>query len=115
VPHGLDRGVELLQRGDDDDFHVRVVFLDDLENLEAADAGQADVEHHQVDVLFLHDLQRSFARSRLQYTEVAPQDGRQRIAHSFVIVDYQNGFAALGHWRRSITRLLDTSEFPSIT
>ena len=52
------------ERRDDDDFDVRVVLLDDLEDLEAADAGQADVEHHQVDVLLLHHLQRGFARAR---------------------------------------------------
>ena len=49
---------------DDDDLDVRVVLLDDLQDLEAADAGQAGVEQHQVDVFLLHHLEGAFAGAR---------------------------------------------------
>ena len=97
VTHRLDGGVELLQDGDDDHLDVGVVLLDDLEDLEAADAGEPDVEQHEVDVLFLHDLQRGFAGRGLQQPVVAPEDGRQRVAHAFIVIDDEDGFAAFRH------------------
>jgi hypothetical protein len=98
LPHRLDRDVELLDDRDHDDLDRRVVLLGDLQDLEAADAGQADVEHHQVDVLLLHHLKRGFARS----LPAAPGNrGRstagQRIAHPLVIVDDEDGLAAVRH------------------
>ena len=62
VAHRLDRRVELLDHRDDDHLDVGIVLLGDLQHLEAADAGQADVEQHQVDVLLLHHLQRRLRR-----------------------------------------------------
>ena len=62
--------------------------------------GQADVEHHEIDILFFHDLQRSLARGGLQQTEITSEDGRQRIAHAFVVIDNEDGLPALRHRRR---------------
>ena len=76
VPHRLDRGVELLRARDDDHLDVRIVLRGDLQDLEAADAGQVDVEQHQVDVLLLHHLQRGLARGGAQHAVVAPQASR---------------------------------------
>ena len=87
VAHRLDRGVELLGLRDDDDLDVRIVLLGDLQDLEAADAGQVDVEEHQVHVFLLHHLQRGFARGGAQHAVVAAQDGGQRLAHLVVAVD----------------------------
>ena len=100
VAHRLDGGVEILVGGDDDDLDVRVVLLDDLQDLEAADARQADIEHHQVDVLFFHDLQRGLAGGGFQNAEVAPEKRQQRFAHPFVIINDEDGLAALWHRRR---------------
>ena len=97
VAHRLDRRVELLQRRDDDDFDVGVVLLDDLEDFEAADARQADVEQHQVDVLLLHHLEGRFAGGGAQHAVVALEHRRQRLAHPLVVVDDEDGFPAFGH------------------
>ena len=64
VLHRLHGGLDLVDRRDHDDFDEAVVFLDDAEDLEAADAGQADVEQHQVDVLAVEDGQRRLAARR---------------------------------------------------
>ena len=100
MAHRLDGDVELLERRNDDDFDVGVVFLDDLQHVESADSRQADVEHHEIHVFFFHDLQRSFARCGLQQAEITPEDGRQRIAHAFVVIDNEDGLPALRHRRR---------------
>ena len=105
VAHRLDRRLELLHHRDDDDLDVGVVLADDLQDLEAADARQADVEQHQVDVLLLHHLERGFAGRGPQHAVVAPQDRRQRLAHSLVVVDDEHGLAAFGHAAASIDRL----------
>ena len=87
--------VELLDLGDDDHLDVRVVLLDDLEDLEAADAGQVRVEDHQVDVLLLHHLERAFAGAGAKDAQIAAQRAGERLAHHLVVVDDQQGLAAV--------------------
>ena len=55
VLHRLHGGLDLVDRRDHDDLDQAVVLLDDAEDLEAADAGQPDVEQHQVDVFAVED------------------------------------------------------------
>ena len=102
--HRLDRGLKLLQRRDDDDFHVWIVLPDDLEHLEAADAGEAHVEEHDIDVLLVHHLETGLTRRRPQHAIIPLQDGGQRFAHPLVIVDNEHGFPAFGHEAASIDR-----------
>ena len=64
VLHGLHGGFDLVDRRDHDDFDQAVVLLDDPQHLEAADAGQPDVEQDEVDVLPVEDGQRRFAAAR---------------------------------------------------
>ena len=47
VLHRLHGGLDLVDRRDHDDFDQAVVLLDDAQDFEAADAGQADVEQHR--------------------------------------------------------------------
>ena len=86
-----------------------------LQDVEAADARQADVEHHRVDVLFLHDLRAPPRPWRPQHTEVASEDGRQRSRMPSSSSTTRTVFRRSGIGGASIARLLDTSEFPSIT
>ena len=74
-----------------------IVLLENLQHLDAADAGQADVQHHEVDGLLLHDLQRSLARRHPQNAVVLAQDRGHRLAHPFVVVDDEERLAAFGH------------------
>ena len=76
-------------------FDEAVVFLDDPEDVEAADARQPDVEQHQVDVLLLAGSCRAASPlADRQHAEVAPEDRRQRLPHALVVVDDQHGLAA---------------------
>ena len=53
VLHRLHGGLDLVDRRDHDALDEAVVLLDDAEDVEAADAGQPDVEQHEVDVFLL--------------------------------------------------------------
>ena len=64
VLHRLHGGFDLVDRRDHDDFDQAVVFLDDPQDFEAADAGQADVEQHQVDVFPVEDAAARLRRWR---------------------------------------------------
>ena len=76
-----------------------VVFLDDAQHVEAADAGQADVEQDQVDVLALEERQRRLAARHRQDAVVALEDRGQRIAHPLIVVADQDGLGGPGHGR----------------
>ena len=103
VLHRLHGGFDLADRRDHDDLDEAVVLLDDPQHLEAADAGQADVEQHQIDVLPVEDRQRRFAARHAQHAVLALQDRRQRVPHPLVVVDDEDGFRLLGHRLREST------------
>ena len=105
VPHGLDGGLELLAHRDDDHFDVRVVFLRDLQDLEAADARQPYVEQHQVDLFLFHHLQGGLARGGPQHAVLALQESGQRVAHTLVVIDDEDGLPAFGHSGREYNAL----------
>ena len=101
---------------------VRVQYLNDLEPDEKdldfpirlakrmiVDAGQANVEQHQLDVFLLHQLQRHLTGRRAQHVVVALQHGRQRVAHSLIVVDDEDGLSSGRHAGREYNALLDTS------
>ena len=93
VSHRLDGDVELFDHRDDDDLDVRIVLADDLQHLESADAGQADVEEHQVDVFLFEDLQGELARRGAEHTVVAPQHRGERLPHSLIVVNDEDRLA----------------------
>ena len=100
--HGLHGGLDLGDRRDHDDLDQAVVLLDDPQDLEAADAGQPDVEQDQVDVFAIEDGQRRFAARDPQHAVFPLQDRGQRVPHPLVVVDDENGLGFLAHagWER---------------
>ena len=97
VLHRLHGGLDLVDGRDHDDLDQAVVFLDDPQDLEAADAGQADVEQHQVDVLAVEHGQRGFAARDAEHAVLALEDRGQRIPHALVVVDDEDGLRLLAH------------------
>ena len=75
VLHRLHGGLDLVDRRDHDALDEAVVLLDDAQHVEAADAGQADVEQDQVDVLVLQQRAAPPRRStRVSDAVVALED-----------------------------------------
>ena len=98
VLHRLHGGLDLVDRRDHDDFDEAVVLLDDAEHFEAADAGQADVEQHEVDVFAVEHGQRRLAARDPQHAVLALEDRGQRVPHPLVVVDDEDGSSACGSW-----------------
>ena len=69
----------------------------DLQHLESADAGQVDLEQHEVHVFLLHHLQRGFSRRGSQHAVVAPQGSSQCFAHLLVAVDDEQCLPSVWH------------------
>ena len=67
-------------------FDQAVVLLDDAQDLEAADAGQADVEQHEVDVFAVEHGERRLAARHAQHAVLALEDRGQRVPHPLVVV-----------------------------
>src|SRR6185295_7097653 len=59
--HRLYGRLDLVDRRDHHDFNQTVVFLDDAQDFETADARQPDVEQHEVDVFPVENRERGFA------------------------------------------------------
>jgi hypothetical protein len=95
-PHG---GLDLLDGGDHHYLDRRIVFLEDLQDFEAVDAGEADVEEQEVHVLLVHHGEGRLAGAGLEDAEIAAQDGRERIAHPLVVIDDQHRLALRVHGR----------------
>src|SRR5581483_11143821 len=93
-PHGHLDGVD---RRDHNDLDQAVVLLHDLQQLEAADAWQAQVEQHQIDFLAVEHRQRRLAARHLQHPVVPLEDRRQRVAHPLVVVDDEDRLGLVGH------------------
>jgi hypothetical protein len=77
MPHRFDGDGQLLDRRGDDDGDVRVVLLDDLQDVDGADAGQRDVEEDDVHALALRHVDGAFAGGRAQHAVVAAQRAAQ--------------------------------------
>ena len=97
VLHGLHGGLNFTNRRDHDDLDQAEVLLDDPQHFEAADAGQADVEHHQIDVLAVEDRQRRLAARHAEHPVITLQDCGQRVPHPFIVVDDEDRFWLLAH------------------
>ncbi len=97
VLHRLHGGLDLVDGRDHDDLDQAVVFLDDPQHLEAADAGQPDVEQHEVDVFAVQDGEGRFAARDPQHAELALENGRQGVPHPLIVVDDEHGFGLLAH------------------
>ena len=61
VLHRLHGGLDLVDGRDHDALDQAVVLLDDAQDVEAADARQADVEQHHIDVLLAEQRQGGLA------------------------------------------------------
>ena len=97
VLHRLHGGFDFVDRRDHDDLDEAVVFLDDPQHLEPADAGQPDIQQDEVDVLLVEDRQRRFAAAHPQHAIFAFQDRRQRVPHPLVVVDDEDGLGLGAH------------------
>ena len=98
VLHRLHRGLDLVDRRDHDALDQAVVFLDDAQHVEAADAGQADVRAGSG--RRLRCLSSPSAASPLETVEhavVALEDRGQRVAHALIVVADQDRFRGPGH------------------
>ena len=99
VAHRLDGDGQLLDRRGDDDGDVRVVLLDDLQDVDGADAGQRDVEEHDVHALALGHVDGALAGGGAQHAVVAAQRAAQGVAARLVAVHDEHRFTELGHRR----------------
>jgi hypothetical protein len=100
VLHRLHGGFDFIDRRDHDDLDEAVVFLDDPQHLEPADAGKPDIQQDEVDVLLVEDRQRRLAAANPEHAIFAFQDRRQRIPHPLVVVDDENGLGLGAHLAR---------------
>jgi hypothetical protein len=90
VLHRLHRGLDLVDRRDHDALGETVVFLDDPEHVEPADARQADVEEDQVDILVFQQRQCRLAARDGQHVVIAFEDRDNGVAHALVVVADQD-------------------------
>ena len=97
VLHRLHGGLDLVDRRDHDALDQAVVLLDDAQDVEAADAGQADILQHDVDFLLAQDGERGLTARDRQDPVVASQDSRDRVAHSLIVIANQDGFRGRCH------------------
>ncbi len=97
VLHRLHGGLDLVDGRDHDALDQAVVLLDDAQDVEAADAGQADILQHDVDFLLAEHGERGLAARHRQDPVVAPEDGRDRLAHPLIVVANQDGFRGRRH------------------
>ncbi len=97
VLHRLHGGLDLVDRRDHDALDQAVVLLDDAQDVEAADAGQADVLQHDVDLLLAQERQRGFAARNRQDAVVPPEDRGDRVPHALIVVADQDGFGGGRH------------------
>ena len=97
VLHRLDGAVDRREGGDDDDRQRRVGDAQRAQRVDAADAGQHDVEDDQVDVVVLvEDGQRFFAaRGHDDFEAFAAQDGVEHVAEDFFVVDDEDSHAVI--------------------
>ena len=99
VLHRLHGRLDLVDGRDHDALDEAVVLLDDAQDVEAADAGQPDVEQDQVDVLVFEQRQRRLAARHRQDAVVALEDGGDRVPHPLIVVADQDGLRGRP-WRR---------------
>ena len=97
VLHRLHGGLDVVDRRDHDDLDEAVVFLDDPQDFEAADAGKPDVEQDEIDVFAIEDRQRRFAARHAQHAVFAFEDCRERVPHPLVVVDDEDRFGFGAH------------------
>ena len=97
VLHRLHGGLDLVDGRDHDALDQAVVLLDDAQDVEAADAWQADVLQHHVDFLLAQERQRGFAARNRQDPVVAPEDRGDRLPHALIVVADQDGFRGRRH------------------
>ena len=102
VLHRLHGGLDLVDGRDHDAFDEAVVFLDDAKDVEPADAGQADILQHHVDLLLPQHRQGRLAARHGEDPIVASEDGRNRVPHPLIVVTDQDGFRG---WRHETARL----------
>ena len=97
VLHRLHGGLDFVDRRDHDALDQAVVLLDDAQDVEAADAGQADILQHHVDFLLAEQRQRGFAARHGQDPIVAAEDRRDGVPHALIVVADQDGFRGRRH------------------
>ncbi len=90
---GLHRRFDGAVARHDHDLHLGIIPFDDLERLDAVDAGQPDVEQDQVGELLFDDLEGFFAAAdRKDPVTLIGQDSRQAPAYAFFIINNEYRF-----------------------
>ena len=97
VLHRLHGSFDLVDGRDHDALDQAVVLLDDAEDVEAADAGQANVLQHHVDFLLAERREGGLAARHGQNPIVSPEDGRNRVPHALIVVADQDRFHGRCH------------------
>ena len=97
VLHRLHGGLDLVDGRDHDALDQAVVLLDDAQDVEPADAGQADILQHHVDFLLAEQRQCGFAARHGQDPIVASEDRRDGVPHALIVVADQDGFRGRRH------------------
>ena len=90
--HGLDGPVDRGVGGDHDDWQIRIGDADGPERVDAADAGQHDVQDHQIDsVVGVEHRERFFAAGGHGHVEAFAAKHRvEDVAKDFLVVNDQN-------------------------
>ena len=94
---GLDRAVDVGRRRGHDDFDERKVLANDLQQVEAAEAGLLHVGDEHVHVLAVHQGQPGLCGRGANDAVIAAQGLGEALAGLVVSIDYQHRLAAGRH------------------
>src|SRR2546426_11081676 len=95
-PNGLDRGLGIVDAGDDCDRDTRVERFDAWQDVHARRAWHLLVERHNVDAAVPKDSQRAFAIGSLEHFTGVLENCSQREPDGLVVVNDEDGAAARG-------------------
>ena len=95
---GPDRFVHIRLARGQDDLDERIVFSDDLQQLEAADAREGRLGDDQVHFLAIHHREGRLAGRRAQDAIVAAERHGNRLPGPVFLIHDDDGLAARGHW-----------------
>ena len=94
---GLDRAVDVGRRRGHDDLDEREVLANDLQQVEAAEAGLLHVGEEHVDVLAVHQRQAGLGGRGAKHAVIAAQGLGEALAGLVVSIDDEHGLAARRH------------------
>jgi hypothetical protein len=94
---GLDRAVDVGRCRGHDDFDEREILANDLQQVEAAEAGLPHIGEQHVHILALHQRQAGLCGCGANHAVIAAQCLGEAFAGLVVRIDYQHGLAARRH------------------